>query len=239
MGVSPRSNIRDVASHRYFYSPPDGQQAVERAIGELEGPWIELQDELLRRSAVRSERKGPLSRKLFYKRDKEDLAGAVTLQLVRTTRVRERLGVADTERAREAHAAFMVDPTTVSLAPMMTSGIWTLGANDPDQTGHMLYTSDHPVCVIPDHSAAPEGYGRVGSFIFPLSPTRILLIYAPGCSPFPRERDGWMVPLNLDDVVWCNTLQANSAERAVVSCSDDFRIAKTVRAKRRIESQRH
>jgi hypothetical protein len=234
-GKSYRANIRNVASQTYFYSPPDGDQVVEQWISHQEGPWMELQEELLERSSTRRKRKGHLERKLMYRSDKELLVKAVVFQAVRVERVRRNLGIPDPDAARDAHVQVMLHPGAQSLMAMLMSWTWVIGINDLGRTGHVLYTSDHPVCPVPENPDVPDDELRFGGMHFPLSPTRILAIYKPEASPFSRKYEGRAVELGQNDVLLYNTIQATSAHRVLISSTNDFRVARTIQAKRRVE----
>lgn len=226
------SNIKDVSTQRHFYS--GGTVAgVEEAIADVESSWVPRIDHIATLATLKvADRR----ERFLYRDDKAVLGGGLILQLVRTERVRRMFGIEDTDTARRAHANFMVAQDTLDLANRITTGIWVVGINVHEQTGFTFYTSDHPVCVVPSgNSDKPSG---IADFYLPLDPGHVLMVFAPALSPYPKEMDGKAVVLTRDEALGCNNIQAASAERVVVSSRDDFELARTVRAKWRINVER-
>jgi Protein of unknown function (DUF4238) len=224
-GTTRQTNTTKVAAQRYFYSGPYGEQRIERALAVLEDFWIKAQDQLLAQAQQVGSRSGPGAR-VIVQSSKEQLADALVQQWVRTERVRRSFEHLGPEEAREAHAAFMTQPSVFGLARTLENGIWVLRRNDALHAAGPLYTSDHPVCDVPvDPDAALERY-RVRYFTFPLSPAYLLMIFAPGTTQITEDWDGCVMTMEIEDVEASNVLQLNSAERIVLSSEEDFRWAR-------------
>jgi hypothetical protein len=223
------NNVKDVATQRYFYSGGT-VTGVEEWLGDVESMFVPRIAHISSQATLKAARQ---KTRFLYQGDKTMLAQGLILQLVRTERVRRIIGIEDEDTARRAHADFMDAPDTSDLAHRITAGIWVVGINVREQTGVSLYTSDHPVCVLP--SGNGEQPSSIADFHLPLDPDHMLLVFAPLLSPYPREMDGKSVVLTRDQVLGYNNNQAASAERVVVSAFDDFAFARSVRAKARIQ----
>jgi Protein of unknown function (DUF4238) len=228
-GKSRINNIKDVSAQRYFYSGGT-VVGVEEWIGDVESIWVPRIVHVASRATLKVARQ---SERFLYQEDKAVLAGGLVLQLVRTERVRWMFGIEDEDTARREHADFMAAPDTLDLARRITSGIWVVGINVQEQTGLSLYTSDHPVCVVP--SGNIEKPSGIADFYLPLDPDHVLLVFTPKLSPYPKEMDGKAVVLTREEVLGYNNNQAASAERVVVCSRNDFALARAVRAKARIK----
>lgn len=224
-GTTRQTNTTKVAAQRYFYSGPDGEQRIETALAVLEDFWIKAQDQVLAQAQRVGSRSGPGAR-VIVQPQKEQLADALVQQWVRTERVRRSFEHLGPEEAREAHAAFMTQPSVIGLARTLENGIWVLRRNDAAHAAGPLYTSDHPVCDVPVDPDAPLERYRVRYFTFPLSPAYLLMILAPGTTQITKVWDGCVMTMENRDVEASNVLQLNSAERIVLSSEEDFRHAR-------------
>jgi hypothetical protein len=222
-GKARQENIRNVCAQRYFYSPPDGAQQFERALSRLESFWMEAQEGLIRAARTPS-RLGRWTPKILYKAQKEQLADALVQQLVRTERVRTSFSHLGEDGARTAHLSFMIRPDVAGLARQIQDGVWLIGVRAAES--FQLYTSDHPVCVVPMESEPTGGAYRLKGFMYPLSPDHLLVIYARGTTNFTKEYDGRLLPLDRSLTLQNNALQAGTAERVIVSATAEFDVAR-------------
>jgi hypothetical protein len=230
-GKARRENASNVTAQRYFYSGPDGEQEFEKALATLEGFWVRSQDEVMT-AAGKARRFGRRGTKVIYKPDKEQLAHSVVQQWVRTERIRLMFGNLSPSEARDAHVELMVRADIIQLARQMEDGIWLVFARADEHMSMPLYTSDHPVRVIPLPSGAAPAGNRVKGFMFPLSPDHLLAIYARGTTQFRKEWDGRVIPLVPTLVSESNELQVLSAERVVISSTQDFDLARRLHTSR-------
>lgn len=226
-GVTFRSIPRNVASQNYFYDAAGDEPRVENILGRIEEEVARKQAALLKDLQVRRRGKGPLQRQLLYRSDKWSFALNIALQVARTERTRDSLGMVDPEAARLRHLRLMSGPHLTGFAEDLMTYIWVIGLVGD---GHSLYTSDNPAWLVGPARVPETGVPRLAEIIYPLSPKCVLWLHNRDLHKNKVQLNGRAVLLTNEQIVHCNQVQSIAAHQFVFATTSDFAMARRIRA---------
>lgn len=255
--TSFKSNIRKVASERYFYDIPqdivakdEDLQIIEKGVSKIESDFSNAVDNVL--TTVHEEGR-------IDGDQKSAMAFFITIQFLRTREFRSFL-MEFSEKAAKAvldkllkfrwpdrspdeyqvqfnekmapleQAKFMFKPAYLNkLVQDLSNHIWFVGINETTQP---LYTSDSPV-VRKGHKIHPivsyEGLASEGIEIaFPITPKHILVLSERTFFADYVKWDCSSVTLKAEGIKYYNSLQVFQSYRQIYCPSDKFTLAKRI-----------
>lgn len=242
------STINNIAEENFFYDLPEDEnikkvgidpQFIENVLSEYEKKYAPFFLTLIARIENKK------IKNLFRPEHKAMMAQFLILQMTRTREYREmqnelaeevlnsRLKIEMPEYASVYRlkmnpdhvpmnqGLLMFDPEFQNgLAKILYNHIWLVGINETDQP---LYTSDHPVQIVPFGKKGGAGLNSPGvKIIFPITPKYLLLIYEKSVHTHLIAKEGQRVVINQNDITAANLFQVSDSYRQVFCSQDSF-----------------